>query len=241
MLRAEAEKLFALEHRTRQLVARVGRGEEGGHISIGFTAVASLHFVPGLLRRFNARVPGLFYSLKELSSDSQMSSLLRGEMDVALVRPPVVDSRLDARRLLSEPQVLAVPADHPLAGLLKVHVKHLHGQVLVAYERRAGRYVHDLLMRWLSEHNVVPSRYHEVVHHNALIAVVSAGLGVAVVPASVSALPIRGVVFKQFTGPSAPKIELWIASRKQAANPFTAVFLHEALDHSAQYRPRLLA
>lgn len=234
-LRAEAEKLFALEHRTRQLVARVGRGEEGGHISIAFTAGASQDLVPTLLRRFESRAPGTLYSLKETSSDAQLSAVLRNEIDVALVRPPVADSRLAARCLISEPHWLALPADHPLAKKSSVQVRQLHGESFVAYERRAGRYVHDLIMRWLSEHDVTPARFHDVGQHNALMAAVAAGLGVALVPASTTSRAVDGVVFRRFSGPVAPEIELWIASRKQAVNPLTALFVEEAIACSTSY------
>ncbi|MGJ7498071.1 LysR substrate-binding domain-containing protein [Variovorax sp. RT4R15] len=238
-LRAEAEKLFALEDRARQLVARVGRGEDGGHISIGFNTVASLHLVPTLLRRFSARVPSILFSLKEISSDAQVSALLRNELDVGLVRPPVVDSRLEARCLLKEPQILAVPSNHPLAVRSKVHVRDLRGEVLVTFERRAGRYAHDLMMRWLSEHDVVPSQLHDVMFHNAMMAAVSGGLGVALVPASAGFREVTGVVFRRFSGSPSPKIELWIAFRKQAVNPMTPLFLEEAMAYVASYRHRL--
>jgi DNA-binding transcriptional LysR family regulator len=234
-LLVEADKLFAQERRARQLVSRVGRGEEGGQIGIGFTAVASLGFVPGLLRRFDACVPGVFYALKEMNSSAQLSALLRSELDVALVRPPVLDPRLQGQRLFSEPQVLAVPAGHPLAQRSRVRVEHLHGEVLVAYERRAGPYVHALATRWLADHSVVPQRHHEVVHHNALMAVVMAGLGVALIPASAAMRAIDGVVFKRFTGAAAPAIELWIARRKDSSSRLVELCVQEALAHGAAH------
>ena len=238
-LRSEAEKLFALEERARQLVARAERGQDGGHISIGFTTVASLNLVPTLLRRFSARLPDVVYSLKAISSDAQVSALLRNELDVGLVRPPIVDSRLDARCLLKEPQILAVPANHPLAVRAKVQVKDLRGEILVSFERRAGRYAQDLMKQWLTEHDVVPSQLHDVMYHGAMMAAVSGGLGIALVPASACTQQVNGVVFRRLTGSPPPLIELWIAFRKQTVNPITALFLDEALAHCTTYRQKL--
>jgi len=228
-LRVEADKLFALEQHARQRVARVGRGEDGGYIALGCSAVAALDFVPQLLRRFSMDAPGVLYSVKELDSDAQVSALLRNELDVALVRPPVVDARLDARCLLNEPQILAIPSGHRLAGVNHVHVSQLAGEMLVAFERRTGRYAHDLMMRWLSEHDVVPAGLYNVLRHNAMMAVVSAGLGIALVPSSAGSRPINGVVFKRMRGTLPPPIELWIASRKQTSNPLTRRFVAQAV------------
>jgi len=224
-LRTEVEKMFAAEHRLRQTVVQAGRGEQVGHIAIGFTPAATVEVVPALLRRFSAQVPGILYSLKETHSDAQVAALLRNELDVALVRPPVVDSRLDARCLLLEPQVLAVPESHVLATRAAVHVEHLHGEMLATYERRTGRYAHDLMMTWLLEHKVVPARLHDVVQHHAMMALVSAGDGIALVPASVARQPINGVVFRELSGPAPPQIEMWIVCRKDAVNPMVTLFI----------------
>jgi len=181
--------------------------------------------VPRLLRRFSAQVPAILYSLRETHSDAQMAALLRHELDIGLLRPPVVDARLDARCLLSEPQVLAVPQAHPLAARATVQVEHLHGEMLVTYERRIGRYAHDLMMGWLTRHDVVPARLHDVVQHHAMMAVVSAGIGIALIPASVARQPVNGVVFRPLDGPAPPRIELWMAWRKDAVNPMTRLFI----------------
>jgi DNA-binding transcriptional LysR family regulator len=238
-LRIEVEKLFEFEHRARQIVARVGRGEDVGHIAVGFTPAATIDLVPSLLKRFSAQVPGILYSLKEAHSDAQMAALLRNELDVALLRPPVVDSRLEARCLLTEPQVLAVPESHALATRAKVHVKHLHNEMLATYERRLGRYAHDLMMTWLTQHDVVPARLHDVVQHHAMMALVSAGIGIALVPASVARQPVNGVVFRRLSGPAPPRIELWMACRKERTNPMTQLFLDAAMAFATARRPAL--
>ncbi len=72
-----------------------------------------------------------------------------------------------------------------------------------------------------------------------MIAVVSAGVGLAVVPASSASQPINGVVFKRLTGLPVPDIELWVATRKDSPNPMTARFLATTLAHVGQHKTRL--
>lgn len=234
--RAEVEKMFASERRARDVVHQVSRGESVAHIAIGFTPVTALDLMPALLRRFSAQVPGIRYSLKEMNSHTQRSALLNDELDIGFMRPPVIEQGLAARRLISEPHVLAVPADHPLAQRRTVHVRQLHGQTLTMFERRTGRYAHDLFMSWLAQSGVEPAQLHDVVQHHAMTALVSAGIGLALVPASSANQPVNGVVFKRLTGPPVPQIELWVATKKAPMNLMTAKFLAMTLRHVARHK-----
>ena len=236
VLRAEAEKLFDIEHRARQMVAQADRGEDVGHLGIGLTAISAVELVPDILRRFSARVPGVIYSLREISSDAMLQALLRNELDVAILRPPVTDPRLQARRLMSEPYVLAVPADHPLATQRKVHARDLHGQNLATLERRFGQYAYDLMMTWLAEHNVVPARVHDAARHHAMMSIVAAGIAVSLVPASAAAQPINGVVYRRLADRDVPALELWVAFHKEIGNPMTVPFVAQAVESAAGYK-----
>lgn len=232
--RAEAEKMFAQEERARDAVRRAGMGEQVAHLAIGFTPITALGLMPALLRRFSADAPGVRYSLKEMNSQAQRTALLHGDLDIGFMRPPVIEQGLSARLLFSEPHVLAVPAEHPLAQQTTVHVRALHGQPLTMFERRTGRYAHDLFLSWLSQSGVEPAQLHDAVQHHAMMTLVSAGVGLAVVPASSASQPINGVVFKRLTGLPVPRIELWVATRRDDPHPMLAQFLALTQAHVAQ-------
>jgi DNA-binding transcriptional LysR family regulator len=236
--RVEAEKMFAQEERARDVVRQAVLGEEAAHLSIGFTPITAIDLMPGLLHRFTAAMPRVRYSLKEMNSQAQREGLLSGELDIGFVRPPVIEQGLSAQLLFSEPHVLAVPAAHPLAGLATVHVRELHGQPLTMFERRTGRYAHDLFMTWLAQSGVEPAQLHDAVQHHAMMAMVGAGIGLALVPASSASQPINGVVFKRLTGLPVPQIELWLATRKGNPNPMATEFIATTLDHVAHYKTR---
>lgn len=236
VLRAEAERLFDIEHRARQMVAQADRGENVGHLGIGLTAISAIELVPEILRRFSARVPGVLYSLRENSSEAMVQSLLRNELDVAILRPPVVDPRLQARRLMSEPYVLAMPANHPLATRQKVYARDLHGLSMATPERRHGQYAHDLMMTWLARHNVVPSRIHDGARHHAVMSMVAAGLAVSLVPASAAAQPVGGVLFRRLSDRDVPSLELWIAFHREIGNPMTLPFVEQVVESAMRYK-----
>jgi DNA-binding transcriptional LysR family regulator len=236
VLRAEAQKLFDIEHRARQMVGQAGRGEDVGHLSIGLTAISAIELVPDMLRRFSARLPGVLYSLRETSSEAMIEALVRNELDVAILRPPFTEPRLQARRLMSEPYVLAVPASHPLAVKPRLHARDLNGQSLATLERRYGQYAHDLMMTWLAEHNVVPARIHDGARHHAVMSLVAAGLAVALVPMSAAAQPVSGAVYRRLANRDVPALELWVAFHKEIGNPMTLPFVEQAVESARNYR-----
>lgn len=238
VLRAQAEKLFDIEHRTRQLVVQAGRGDDVGHLSIDLTAISAIELVPNMLRRFSARMPGALYSLREVSSEAMLQALLRNELDVAILRPPITDARLQARRLMRETHVLAVPEGHRLATQRSVRVNDLHGESLATLERRHGQYAHDLMLGWLAEHNVVPLRIHDGARYHAMMALVTAGIAIAVIPASAAAQHVPGVVFRRISGKDVPALELWIAFHKEIGNAMTPPFVEDAVVAAAQYKVR---
>ena len=237
--RGEADKLFEIEHRAREIVRQVGLGEKVRHISIGFTPVTTQDLMPTLLRKFAEREPGIRFTLKELSSEAQRTALLNNELDLGFLRPPIIDQRLTARLLVSETHVLAVPVDHSFAQSKRVHVKQLHGEMLTILERRTGRYAHDRFVTWLSQSGVVPVHLHDVDQHHAVMALVSAGISLSLVPASAASQPVKGVVFKRLAGPPGPRTELCIAYRKDNINPMTLLFMELAFEHVSKRKAGL--
>jgi DNA-binding transcriptional LysR family regulator len=91
----------------------------------------------------------------------------------------------------------------------------LRNEPFVAYESRDS--VNDAVLRSCRQAGFVPHREHEAPGTAVLLALVAAGLGVAVVPESVRALPIDGLIFRDLV--DAGRIELALAWRSGEVNP----------------------
>ncbi|WP_199734285.1 LysR family transcriptional regulator [Micromonospora musae] len=123
-------------HAARDAVQRAGR-ELGGSIAIGcLSGVGGIDFA-GLLGRFHTRHPLVRLWLRTAESDGSAGlarSLADGELDVAFLgigaRP---FPQLHTRRLLRLPQVLAVPATHPLASRNTVTLTEVAGERFIDY------------------------------------------------------------------------------------------------------------
>jgi DNA-binding transcriptional LysR family regulator len=112
--------------------------------------------------------------------------------------------------------VLAVSVDHRLSVEPVVSMADLRNEPFVAYESRDSA-VNEAVLRSCRQAGFVPHREQAAPGTAVLLALVAAGLGVALVPESVRALPLDGVVFRDLV--DAGSIELALAWRSGENNP----------------------
>ena len=93
-------------------------------LKVGAIDSAAAGLVPLLLHDFRQHRPDVAVQLVEDKTNRLLPRLLSGGLDLALVRPPESpDKRLEFRFLFHETAVVAVPADHPLAGCEHMSIK----------------------------------------------------------------------------------------------------------------------
>jgi DNA-binding transcriptional LysR family regulator len=142
-----AQEIVATAQRARATVLAAERGETG---TVTFAyAGASTHVLVGVLAREVRKVhPGIEFRLQ--SQDFALPALarvLRGEVDVSLGRWDFVPAGVQARIIVQEHLVMAVPASHRLASKEDVHVAELAGEPFVALPPHEGSVLGDRLRR----------------------------------------------------------------------------------------------
>jgi molybdate transport repressor ModE-like protein len=161
------------------------RGVVAGTLAIAAFATAARGLLPGALRDLRSRYPDLSVSLSEREPHEAIPALRRGHLDVAVVQdwadgPLTVPEDLSRRDLLDDPFDLALPIDHPLADRDSVAVKELAGDDWISWS--AGQICHDWLVGTLRRDGTEPRIVHTASEHSTQLALVAAGLGVAVIP-----------------------------------------------------------
>jgi len=233
----EAQQTLARADRAVDHAQRAGRGEVG-RLAVGFLANTAYTLLPLVLRDFARGFPGVTLDLRELTIPQQVEALRRENIDVGLLRPPVTEPEIVADTILEEPFVLALPAAHALCGLQRVPLKRLEGESFVMFPRTAGFVFHDLIMGFCLRAGFTPRVAQEVNQTHAVIGLVSAGIGVALVPASAQKIGLPGVVYRPFRE-ATPLARVAIARRRSDASPVVAAFLEVAHRVTAQvdFRP----
>jgi DNA-binding transcriptional LysR family regulator len=175
-----------------------------------------------LLRAFRQHAPGIQIALREMPPQDQIDALKDREIDVGFVRNPIADPALAVERVRSEPLVLALPADHPLAARSRIPLELLRDEPFVSIPRQRAPAFFDHIMRICHEAGFSPRVAQEAAQLD-LVSLVAAGFGVAIVPLSLKDARRGDIVVRPIQG--SPTTELLVAWRRDSSSPALRSFL----------------
>ena len=158
-------------------------GLRRGRVRLGATPSLCVSLVPGLLRHFHDRRPGIELHIHESGSQDLVRELVRGALDLALIVQPEygVEAGLRAEPLLRESLVVA--SLEPLGARLRI--EDLRDRPLLMF--RAGYDLRDATLDACRRAGFVPTFTVEGGEMDAVLSLAEAGLGAAVVPSIVVA------------------------------------------------------
>ncbi|MFE9207282.1 LysR family transcriptional regulator [Micromonospora sp. NPDC007230] len=196
----------------------VGSGQ-AGRLRIGFAASLALTVLPGLLRTFGQRFPGVHLDIREMTTAPQITALHDKTIDIGLLRePPAVEAELGFRTVLREPFVAVLPATHPLAAQRTVQLAQLADSPFVLLPRAAGPQLHDQITGLCTAAGFTPQIVQHAVEWQTVCALVETGLGVSLAPASIRRIRLKGVAFRRIE-PSTARTRVAVAWLKNDQNP----------------------
>ncbi|MEL6136376.1 MAG: LysR family transcriptional regulator [Cyanobacteria bacterium J06628_6] len=200
-------------------VVRTRRAADGklGSLTIGYTGPALYTVMPDIVRTFRDRNPDIHLSLDERCTSDQEAALLADELEVGFLHPPV-DAALSLHPILRETMLLALPEDHPLASQPQISIKQLAKESFILFPREVGPNLYASILRLCAEAGFVPRVAQEVTPQPTMIGMVAAGMGIALVSASLQQIGRTGVVYRELVEP-APTLELAIAWKAAAPGP----------------------
>jgi DNA-binding transcriptional LysR family regulator len=205
----------------------VGRAERGevGRLAVGFTGSATYELLPSIANALRTELPDVELELHgEMLTPAQVEALLSGTLDVGLLRPPVHSADLEVHVIRREPLVAVLPVGHPLAGDRWVKLAALADDGFVSYPSHFRSVMHDAVEAACRKAGFTPVVVQEVAETATLVSLVAAGIGVALVPASVQHLRITGTTYRPLAG-STEEVALAVASRANDPNPVVGRFL----------------
>jgi DNA-binding transcriptional LysR family regulator len=194
----------------------------GGRIAIGFTGSATYELLPALARVLHEETPDLRLELKgELLTPVQVEALLDHSIDIGFLRPPVRNAALEVRVLRREPLIAVLPESHRLATGTSVRLADLRDEPFITYPAQHKSVVYDAVLDACESAGYLPAHRIEVSETSTLVSFVAAGLGVALVPASVRHLSVTGATYRPLA-PTTQEVALAIAARKGDTSPQVA-------------------
>jgi len=209
--------------RALQSARRTARGELGA-LAVGYTNSSALNPVFTVaLRSYRRAYPGVALSLEEGNTPQLIDGLLDGQLDVVFVRPVEADAEQVKIRLISEEPLMAVlPSKHRAAKLPKLNLADLRDEHFVLHRFTPSLF--DTVMAACRRVGFEPTFGPSVPQLVTIVQLVAAEIGVSLLPASLQAFQIKGVVFKELHDVS-PKTRLSLAWRRTDTSPFLKNFL----------------
>ncbi|QHG85294.1 LysR family transcriptional regulator (plasmid) [Rhodococcus rhodochrous] len=204
---------------------KADRGEMGA-LSLGFTGSATYDLMPNLVRAYRERNPLVELTLRsEMLTPVQVDALLDGTLSVGLLRPPVKSPGIIVELLRHEPLLVALPVQHPRAIATAIDLRDLATEPFIGYCDPST--MHDTLIAACEQVGFVPSVRQQVAETSTLVALVAAGLGVALVPESVRHLRMNGVTYRPLRTPTVTA-PLALAYREDTIGPLIRRYLDTA-------------
>jgi DNA-binding transcriptional LysR family regulator len=227
----DASRLLAQLERAVLEVGSMAAGH-GGKLRLGFVSLADFGVLPALLKAYKSARPGVALALREMLSPDQATALAAGELDFGLLLPPVAGADLEHVVIQRERFVAALPSRHRLArpggrNAGRLAVRDLASEGFVMAPRDIAPGLHDIVAALTGRAGFAPRVAQEAIQMQTVVSLVSSGLGVALVPASVANLGRRGVVYREIAD-AHPKLDLWLAWRRGALGVAAREFVQHA-------------
>ena len=192
--------LLAADDLPRQ--ARAAAAGLAGRLRLAFVSSIAYGPLPAWLRSFRTAHADVALHLREATLDVQLQAFAADEIDAGFVlhAEGAAPAGLAAWRALREPLVMALPESHPLAARRSLRFAALAAEPLVTFPRAIAPSLFDAIVGHYRAQGATPLIAQEANQMQTIVNLVSAGMGVAWVPASLVQLQRPGVVYRPLAG-----------------------------------------
>jgi DNA-binding transcriptional LysR family regulator len=227
-LMVEAAELLGKMRMTIDTIRQIDRGEVG-RLRVGIVGSAMWGPIPGLLEQFQSQFPRVTWTIHELGPNDQWEALRNKQIDVGFWREPRIEpdvlkqANLRQELCFREQFCVAVNERHALAGRASIALPEIAGEPMLTLhldQSAEPRY----LIQCCVNAGFEPTIFQEAAEPQTLLAMVGAGLGVALMPETTSRIGWPGVRFLPIHA-HAPSANLYISYPAQDDAPVVRAFL----------------
>jgi DNA-binding transcriptional LysR family regulator len=191
----EVTQIFQQLDRAIDIGRKTSRGELG-QISIGFVGSATYNILPVMLQQFRDRYPHVQIELHELTTDRQLIWLREGRIDIGLIRPLIIGMDFASQIIFQESLVVVLPIDHHLAKLDRIELSSLATEPFILFPRQLAPGLYDPIIAICQAAGFSPQVVQSCIQMQTIVSLVSANMGVSILPESIQEAQRHGVVYR---------------------------------------------
>lgn len=228
-LMAEAAALIEKMRVTVDTIRQIDRGEVG-QLRVGIVSSAMWGPIPKLLEEFQTKYPRVPWTLHELSPGLQYEALRARQIDVGFWREPLLDENnlqrdnLRQQLCFREAVCVALHQHHPLAKLPAIELMDIATEPMLTLALDKSSFQRHLIQCCIKA-GFQPNVFQEAAEPQTLLAMVGAGLGVALLPQTTSRIGWPDVVFLPIRH-HPPSADLYITYTTLDDAPVVRAFLN---------------
>jgi DNA-binding transcriptional LysR family regulator len=207
--------------------ARRAAGGETGWLGIGFVSSVAYDILPTILRQFRERYPEVELVLLEIPGVEQWEALRENRIHVGFIHIPTEEPGIVTERVAVNTVMVALPISHPLAKRDAIEMYELANEPFILCPQQPGAAFARFVIHQCQLAGFEPRIVQKTGEMPTAVSLVDAGIGIAIVPASVHNLRRDGVVYRPIVNPI-PTIELAMGYRAADQSPVLRNFIEIA-------------
>lgn len=154
---------------------------EKGTIRIGYPSSLANYTLPTVISAFRSEYPHVKFNLNQGAYRSLIDGVIKGEIDMALLGPvPKNTNKIKGQILFHEKIVSVLPIEHPLAKEKELRLGQLQHDSFILFPE--GYILRKLIVDACNQLGFQPNVSFEGIDIDAIKGLVSAGLGVTLIP-----------------------------------------------------------
>ncbi|ARU05583.1 LysR family transcriptional regulator [Comamonas serinivorans] len=193
-LAVSARQVLEQAEEAKRLAHAVGEGK-AGRLRVGFVGGMLFRGLAQALQQLAHTHPLLEVHLTEMNTHDQLLALAQGRLELAFVHSAPPQPGLQVQLLASEQFVACLPQGHRLAGQPRIELAQLADEAFVLFSATASPDYHVQILHLCAQAGLNPAIRHEVRHWLSVVSMVAQGMGVALVPQSLSQAGLPGVAY----------------------------------------------
>jgi DNA-binding transcriptional LysR family regulator len=225
-----AEQIIDQVQKAVELSQETQAGKRG-RLDVGINTSVANSKLPDLIRQFREQVPQVNLMLHELASYDQIEQLKTHQLDIGffhrhnLKNLPAADrTTFTETVILTEPLVLVLPEQHPLAQHRIISLADLSSEPFVLPPHTLLHGLRDQIDQLCLRAQCQPVVVQEAAWITTVLSLVAGGMGVSLLPANVKNLQRSGVIYRDIQDPS-PILEIVAVNRMDNPSAILKNFL----------------
>jgi DNA-binding transcriptional LysR family regulator len=204
--------------------------EPRGPLRIASITAATIAVLPQVLPSYREAFPNVQLSVESGTVDDNSRALVERRVDVAFLRAPLDDPRLDGALVAEEQICVALPNGHPLCSRKKVPIRALDGADMVGMRDEFTGDFNKTMDAVLREHDVASRARVQTGSLETMLGLVASGMGIAICSATVKFMLVSGLTLRPLE-PRQTLKSLWLAWRRDRENlPVIRSFRDQVID-----------